>query len=269
MDETPIRAGRAEPGKMKGGYFWPIYGELDEVCFPFFDGRGHACVERALGLTPVERGVLLSDGYAAYAQYAAKTGLTHAQCWAHTRRKFIEAERAEPTLAAQALDQIGAIYAIEAQIRERRRTGERKREDRLLYSKPLVEKFFAWVQTCFDEHGLLPTSPMTRALAYARERRLGLEVFLTDPDVLIDTNHLERALRAIPMGRNYPRSIIRQGLLAPPPRSLDPTRVSARIAVGKPDIRNGVSCGSDPSPQEHIHVYGYLPDELCSSRLAD
>ena len=54
-----------------------------------------------------------------------------------------------------------------------------------------------------------------------------------------------------------------------PPQSLVPTGVSARIAVAKPDIRNGVSCGSDPSPQEHIHVYGYLPDEFCSSRLAD
>lgn len=201
MDETPIKAGRAEPGKLKGGYFWPIYGELDEVCFPFFDSRAHANVEKALGLTPVERGVLLSDGYAAYAHYAGKTGLTHAQCWAHTRRKFIEAERSEPTLAAQALDQIGAIYAIEAQIRERRRSGEKKREDRLTHSKPLVDKFFAWVQQCLDEHGLLPTNPMTGALAYARERRLGLEVFLTDPDVPIDTNHLERALRAIPMGR--------------------------------------------------------------------
>lgn len=201
MDETPIKAGRAEPGKLKGGYFWPVYGELDEVCFPFFEGRAHAYVEKALGLTPVEGGVLLSDGYAAYAQYAGKTGLTHAQCWAHTRRKFIEAERVEPALAAEALDQIGAIYAIEAQIRERRRTGEKKREDRLLYAKPLVEKFFAWVQRCFEHQGLLPSNPLTAALAYARERRLGLEVFLTDPDVPIDTNHLERALRAIPMGR--------------------------------------------------------------------
>ena len=42
---------------------------------------------------------------------------------------------------------------------------------------------------------------MTRALTYARERRSGLEVYLTDAEVPIDTNHLERALRAIPMGR--------------------------------------------------------------------
>ena len=201
MDETPIKAGRAEPGKLKGGYFWPIYGELDEVCFPFFDNRAHANVEKALGLSPVERGVLLSDGYAAYAQYAGKTGLTHAQCWAHTRRKFIAAERAEPVLAAEALKQIGAIYAIEARLRDQKRSGEKKREARLIHSKPLVEQFFAWVQACFDEQGLLPSNPLTAALAYARERRLGLEVFLTDPDVPIDTNHLERALRAIPMGR--------------------------------------------------------------------
>jgi len=47
----------------------------------------------------------------------------------------------------------------------------------------------------------LPSNPFTVALAYARERRVGLEVFLSDPEVPIDTSHLERALRAIPMGR--------------------------------------------------------------------
>lgn len=46
-----------------------------------------------------------------------------------------------------------------------------------------------------------PTTPFTKALNYVRERRLGLEIFLTDPDVPMDTNHLERSLRAIPMGR--------------------------------------------------------------------
>jgi hypothetical protein len=65
MDETPIKAGRAGPGKLKAAYFWPVYGELDEVCFPFFESRRIEHVEQALGLTPVERGVLLSDGYTA------------------------------------------------------------------------------------------------------------------------------------------------------------------------------------------------------------
>ena len=37
--------------------------------------------------------------------------------------------------------------------------------------------------------------------AYVRERRARLSVFLDDPEVAIDTNHIERALRAIPTGR--------------------------------------------------------------------
>jgi transposase len=72
---------------------------------------------------------------------------------------------------------------------------------RLTHSKPHVETFFAWVDRCLEEHGLRPTTPFTKALNYVRERRLGLEIFLTDPDVPMDTNHLERSLRAIPMGR--------------------------------------------------------------------
>lgn len=60
--------------------------------------------------------------------------------------------------------------------------------------------------------GLLPSSPLTKALIYAHKRRAALEVFLADPEVPIDTNHLERALRPIPLGRNYARSSIMQAL---------------------------------------------------------
>ena len=201
MDETPIKAGRAGPGKMKGCYFWPVYGELDEICFPFFESRAHSNVEKVLGLSPVEGGVLLSDGYGAYEAYAGKTGLTHAQCWTHCRREFINAEAAEPALAAKALESIGALYALEAKIREAKLKGDAKREYRLNHARPIVEAFFGWVKDSLAAQGLLPSSPLTKALAYAHKRRAALEVFLTDPDVPIDTNHLERALRPIPMGR--------------------------------------------------------------------
>ena len=201
MDETPIKAGRAGPGKLKAAYFWPVYGELDEVCFPFFDSRRIEHVEQALGLTPVERGVLLSDGYTAYAHYTQNTGLTHAQCWAHTRRKLFEAKDIEPAIAAQGLELIGGLYAVEERIRAQKLGATKKLDYRLTHAKPIVEQFFAWVNRQFEAQGLLPSNPMTKALAYARERRFGLEVYLTDPDVPIDTNHLERALRAVPMGK--------------------------------------------------------------------
>jgi hypothetical protein len=57
----------------------------------------------------------------------------------------------------------------------------------------------------FERQGLLPSNPLTKAMAYVRERRAELEVFLDDPDVPIDTNHVERALRPIPLGiKNWP-----------------------------------------------------------------
>ncbi len=201
MDETPIKAGVASPGKMKAAYFWPVYGELDEICFKFYPDRSAKNVEHALGLSPPKDGVLLTDGYAAYKQYAKKVGLTHAQCWAHTRRKFFDSQDIEPERAKEALDMIGELYVIETRLREQELTGEAKKALRQREAKPLVNKFFAWVQKQFDTQGLLPSSPLTKAMSYAYERRAGLEAYLNDPDVPIDTNHLERALRAIPMGR--------------------------------------------------------------------
>jgi len=201
VDETPIKAGRAGHGKLKTGYFWPVYGEADEVCFPFFTSRAHDNVRAVLGLQLQPDAVLISDGYAAYQRYAEKTGLTHAQCWAHARRTFFDAQDSEPGGVAEALEQIQAIYKIESDIRERKLAGDKKQVHRLNHSKPLVDTFFAWVEQQFARQGFTPSNPFIKALNYVRERRLGLEVFLTDPDVPIDTNHLERALRVIPMGR--------------------------------------------------------------------
>lgn len=201
MDETPIKAGRAAQGKMKAAYFWPVYGERDEICFPYSDNRRHANVETLLGRS-LPNSVLLSDGYAAYAEYAKRCGLTHAQCWAHTRRHFFNAQNSEPQAVAQALEQIGALYAVEEQIRQQKLSGSQKQQHRVTHAKPLVEQFFGWIdQQLSRQGGWLPSNPFTHALHYARERRVGLKVYLTDPDVAIDTNHLERALRTIPMGR--------------------------------------------------------------------
>ena len=48
----------------------------------------------------------------------------------------------------------------------------------------------------------MPSIPLTKALSYAHERRERLEAYLNDPEIPIDNNNLERALRAISMGRN-------------------------------------------------------------------
>ena len=84
MDETPIKAGKAGKGKLKQTWYWPVYGEADEICFSWSRSRGKAHVVDQLGDFS---GTLLSDGYAAYDAYAKlRPKVTQAQCWAHTRR---------------------------------------------------------------------------------------------------------------------------------------------------------------------------------------
>jgi hypothetical protein len=199
MDETPIRAGRKAKGKMRTAYFWPIYGDRDEVIFPYASSRAHSHVEAFLGEF---EGTLLTDGYGAYPAYAEQRAkVEHALCWAHTRRGFVKAEDVEPDRVARALDFIGQLYAIESEIREKERVGEAKLQVRGDRSRQVVAEFFAWLKEELARSALLPRNPFTVAANYALERRRGLEVFLADPDVPIDTNHLERTLRPIPMGR--------------------------------------------------------------------
>jgi transposase len=199
MDETPIRAGRKAKGKMRTGYFWPVYGDEHEVGFPYASTRAKRHVEEILGRYC---GTLLSDGYDAYGRYAERRqGLVHALCWVHARRGFVKAQEVEPVRARKALDFIRELYETEEAIRRRGLEGEAKLRVRTEQSRPVVEAFFAWLERELVTSALLPTNPFTKAALYARERRKGLEVFLSDPEVPLDTNHLERALRVIPLGR--------------------------------------------------------------------
>jgi hypothetical protein len=88
---------------MKVSYFWPVYGEQDEVCFPFHTSRRAEHVREILGLHHAPGSVLLTDGYAAYDSYVKKADLTHAQYWAHARRELFEAQDVDPAGAAEAL----------------------------------------------------------------------------------------------------------------------------------------------------------------------
>lgn len=199
MDETPIKAGRQSKGKMHKGYFWPIYGEDDEVVFPYSPGRGKAQIDKHLAGWSGD--TLLSDGYIAYERYVVnKDQLVHAQCWAHTRRGFEKAQAAEPQACAQALALIGELYRHEQVIRDQALEGAEKLAYRGEYSRAAFDAFWVWCETQLNPLAL-PSAALGKALKYAMARREALQVFLADPDVAIDTNHLERALRPIPMGR--------------------------------------------------------------------
>ncbi len=203
MDEVPMKAGRKAPGKMKQTYFWPIYGERDEVVFTWSAGRSHLhAVTQLEGF----KGVLLTDGYEAYDKAIAKLNtrerrITHANCWVHGRRGFDRALTMEPEMAKEALARIAELYRIEAEIKQHELSGDDVLAWRQTHSKPRVDAFFEWVYEQRQRPDLLPSNPFAKALAYMAEREVSLRVFLADPDVQMDTNHLERGLRVVPMGR--------------------------------------------------------------------
>ena len=199
IDETPIKAGRAKKGKMRLAWYWPIYGQDDEVAFSYSRTRGRQHLLDTLGQFD---GTLLSDGHSAYESYVKRVpGVTHAQCWAHTRREFLKAENSEPEAVAQALDAIGAMYHVETHIRDNELEHDDKLTCRAEHAKPIVDGFFQWCDEQCQRMDLAPSDPLSKALNYARNREQQLRLYLTDPAVPIDTNHLERTLRVIPMGR--------------------------------------------------------------------
>lgn len=208
MDETPMKAGRQPSTRrkhntMKQTYFWPIYGEQDEVAFTWSSSRGkqHA-IEQLSGFN----GTLLSDGYAVYSQVIDTLNsqgqhITHATCWAHTRRYFEKALDYHPKEAQHALAEIQKLYKVEAHIRKHSLNVEQTVNYRLKHSQSVIAAFFSWIYEQRQRPELLPKDPLSKALAYAYERHHELKTYLTHAQVFIDTNHLERALRVVPMGR--------------------------------------------------------------------
>lgn len=159
------------------------------------EGQGiELSVPEAEGLSPEQYEVIGHNNRYRLAQRPGSTVVLN------YRRRLFEAKDIEPEAAARGLDSIGGLYAVEDRIREQKLSAAKKFDYRLLQAKPVVERFFAWMNEHFEDQGLLPSNPLTKALAYARDRRFGLEVYLAYPDVPIDSNHLERARRAIPCG---------------------------------------------------------------------
>ena len=194
MDESPTPAGRAN-GKMKKGFYWALHGDKNEIVFIYSPTRSRAVIDKFLENF---KGVLQSDGYRAYKSFCKATGVCWAGCWAHTRRKFVEAENLEPEKVKKILGDLQLLYEI-----EERGRGKPKllKELRSRESHPIVDRLFGYFKAELASSSLLPSNRFVKALAYAIKHEAPLRVFLENPAVQIDTNHIERAIRYPVMGR--------------------------------------------------------------------
>jgi len=144
-------------------------------------------------------GVVVCDGYGAYETLAKpRDGLPRirlAHCFAHVRRKLLEAEPAYPGDVREALDLVAKLYEIERGLGDESaavRLAVRQRE-----SRPLVEALRQWLLTT----KALPQSLLGKAISYADGCWPGLVRFLDDPAIPLDNNATERALRGMVIGR--------------------------------------------------------------------
>ena len=149
-------------------------------------------------------GTLQADAFAGYDALFADGQVVEAACWAHARRKYYEIHKGQGempgTLAHQALLRIGALYAIEKEIRGK--SAEERQRQRQSRAKPLVEALHSWLQQALGQ--ISAKSSMAQAIGYSLNHWQALVRFVDDGHIEMDNNAAERALRAVVLGRkNY------------------------------------------------------------------
>jgi transposase len=187
VDETWWRL--MKKGASKRWWVWSVARE-DAVSYRLLPSRS---TEAARTVLDDYTGVAICDGYKAYdtlARERAGSDLILAHCWAHVRRKFVEAEPHYPE-AGEMIDLIGQLYAIEA---EAKRASPEERLATLAalrakQSKSVLDEIRTWLMT----QRALPRSALGKAIAYTGGLWPGLVRFLDDPKIPLDTNGVERA----------------------------------------------------------------------------
>ena len=126
-------------------------------------------------------------------------GITLAGCWAHVRRKYVDALEENRTLATQAIHYIGKLYKIESDANDTGLTTEERKEKRISEAYPQILEFEKWLQDTYLK--VLPKSRMDKAIEYTYSLLPRLSRYVNDGRIEIDNNHIENAIRPLALGR--------------------------------------------------------------------
>lgn len=146
-------------------------------------------------------GTIVCDGYGGYHKLEKDSPETFivAGCWVHLKRKFATIIKAKgPELIPnKAVNLITEIFHMTNLGEEMDLTN--RLEYRQNYVKPLVDKFFQWVE---EVRPLVAKESETgKGLTYAINQEKYLRTFLDNPEVPMDNNAAERAIRPFTIGR--------------------------------------------------------------------
>lgn len=205
-DDTPVPVLDPGRGKTKTGRLW-TYVRDDRpaasrdppaVWYRYSPDRAGAHPQAHLR---GYRGILQADAYSGFAPLYDNGQVVEAACWAHARRKFYDLYSSNKSpLAGDALQRIGALYAVERDIRgEQPSVRARVRQERTV---PLLAELHGWLAATLQS--VSAKSDLAGAIKYALVRWPALTRYCADGCIEIDNNTAERAIRPVVLGRrNY------------------------------------------------------------------
>ena len=200
QDESTIKVMDGKKKSTHTGYMW-VMGSvgINYVCFEYLKGRNK---EGPLNNFKDYKGHLQTDAYEVY-DILDKTysDIQHFHCWAHSRRKFVEALGNDKSRSEYALSQIQKLYDIERKCRESNSSHDQRQQERQA-AKPILEQFKEWLDK--EAVKVTPSSPIGKAIAYLVKRWGKFTKYTDHGNIEIDNNIIENAIRPLALGRkNY------------------------------------------------------------------
>lgn len=202
MDETVVQVLK-EPGRKptSNSYMWVQTGGPPDKPVVLYDYDASRSATVPTRLLEGYKGYLMTDGYDGYNAIARTPGIERLACWAHVRRRFVDAVRVQPKgkmgKADEAVALIGKLYGLEREYKDA------KLEDRHVArqrgSVPILAELHAWMQKALPL--VTPKSALGTALAYMSNLWPALTRYTERGDLPIDNNRCENAIRPFVIGR--------------------------------------------------------------------
>ena len=201
IDESVLPVIDSEKHKARKGYEWCVRDAIRGAVMFYYD-RGSRGGKVAREILVAYKGAVQCDGYDAYDQFEKNDNITVYGCWAHARRKFVDALNENNRLATEALCFIRKIYKVESDANKAGLNADERKEQRLKISYPTIRLFETWMKETYLK--VLPNSKMGDAIEYTYSLLPRLSRYVNDGRINIDNNLIENAIRPLALGRkNY------------------------------------------------------------------
>jgi len=178
-------------------YLWQYGTPGGETVFDFQLGRGRDGPAKFL---KGWNGILQTDGYQAYDQVGG-LGLIHVGCWAHARRKFVDAVKVNPQdgAAIAMVTRMDALFLVDRQARDEQLNADQRAALRREYAHAWVEEIHFECQKLRAQ--LLPKSALGEAVNYTLNMWQKLKRCFDHAEVELSNNIAENSMRPVALGR--------------------------------------------------------------------